>query len=164
MIQVLERFWMDYSPIIVAISAAITLIGAGFTLFKNNSISERSVTRTDQAEKSLSAEHSILLERTADTKAAVIKMQDTIQSVQVEQFNDRAERKIHYASLDDAQKQLADSAGDMGKFAQEFARIAAENQELRQKVLLLEQTIAKMQAQQERRPDPRRDTGWEMEL
>lgn len=171
MIQGAEKIWVVCGGITIIISAAIILIGVAYALLKNNSISEKSVKRTEQAEMILSAEHEslaaeqqMLMDRTADTKAAIFKVQDTLTSVRDGQINDRAERKIHYASLDVAQKRLVDSATNIGKYAQEFARIAAENQELRQKALLLEQTIAKMQAQQERRPGPRRDTDWEMEL
>ena len=163
MIQGAEKIWVVCGGITIIISAAIILIGVAYALLKNNSISEKSVKRTEQAEMILSAEHEslaaqqqMLLERTAAAEKIMSQIHNALLDV-------RSER-IHYAILDDDQKRLVDSATNIGKYAQEFARIAAENQELRQKVLLLEQTIAKMQAQQERRPGPRRDTDWEIEL
>ena len=163
MIQGAEKIWVVCGGITIIISAAIILIGVAYALLKNNSISEKSVKRTEQAEMILSAEHEslaaqqqMLLDRTAAAEKIMSQIHNAL-------LNVRSER-IHYAILDDDQKRLVDSATNIGKYAQEFARIAAENQELRQKALLLEQTIAKMQAQQERRPGPRRDTDWEMEL
>ncbi|BDF70349.1 hypothetical protein CE91St41_24240 [Oscillospiraceae bacterium] len=163
MIQGAERIWVVCGGITIIISAAIILIGVAYALLKNNSISEKSVKRTEQAEMILSAEHEslaaqqqMLLDRTAAAEKIMSQIHNALLDV-------RSER-IHYAILDDDQKRLVDSATNNGKYAQEFARVAAENQELRQKALLLERTIAKMQAQQERRPGPRRDTDWEMEL
>lgn len=45
----------------------------------------------------------------------------------------------------------------------ELSRVQQENGELRQRCAQLEQSIAKIQAQQERRTGLRRDTDWEME-
>ena len=163
MIQGAERIWVVCGGITIIISAAIILIGVAYALLKNNSISEKSVKRTEQAEMILSAEHEslaaqqqMLLDRTAAAEKIMSQIHNALLDV-------RSER-IHYAILDDDQKRLVDSATNIGKYAQEFARVAAENQELRQKAPLLERTIAKMQAQQERRPGPRRDSDWEMEL
>lgn len=136
---------MNYGAVITAVSAAIVLIGVVFNLLKNNSISEGSIDRTEQAESkltaehiarssehdSLSSEHKLLLERSADMKSSMSSMCGIIQEDRLQRTKDQAEQKIQYASLSDAQKHLDDHAREIGKFADEFRRLAAENTELK---------------------------------
>lgn len=151
MLKALGAFWMDYGAILTLIACALTMAGAGYTLFNNSSISTKAVDRTAAAEKSLSTEHKLLLERTADSKETMRCIQGAVSAVdaRIIKTNERlieasAERKIQYASLTDAQKKLADSAGNMGKFAEEFARIAQENARLKQEVQALRMDLHHM--------------------
>lgn len=192
----LEAFWMDYGQIIIAVSAAVTLIGAAFTLFKNNSISEKAVNRTEQAEGKLSVEHSKLsmaqeriLERTADSKqttvavqAKIEKLQDTVYEMHRDQTTERVQRKIQFLTLKDAQKKLVSSADDIGKFAQDYLRIATALEELQRDSTRREgeqhSEIARLKSELEQlkkenaqlrlrlprsRPAPSREDGWDME-
>lgn len=148
MLKALGVFWMNYGEVIIAISAAITLLGVVFTFFKNNSISTRAVDRTGEAEKTLSAEHTalsakqeIVLERTADSKATLLRLQDTLSATDKRLIEAEAERKVRYATLSDAQRRLVDSAENMGRFSEEFSKLVKENVELRQENQALRQHI-----------------------
>lgn len=130
-LTILEGIWVDYKDSIMLLSAAVTLIGVVFSLIKSGSLSKESVDRTAQAENTLKADHTLLLERSADIKASVYSMCSAIQDDRVQRAKNQAEQKAQYASLSDAQKRLDDHAREIGKFADEFRRLAAENAELK---------------------------------
>lgn len=141
MLKALGVFWMEYGEIIVLTSAVVTLIGVVFTLFKNNSIANSTSDRVESKGNQLSSEHSrlnsehsiqsiehrSLLEKVADTKSEVNEVKKTVTDVNIRLIQADADNKVRFANLDDAQKQLCSSAENMGKFADEFMRMAAEN-------------------------------------
>lgn len=55
-----------------------------------------------------------------------------------------AERKARFSNLDDAQKKLYSSAEDIGKFSEEFMRLAADNKLLTEKNISLSRENAEL--------------------
>ena len=159
---------MNYGEIIVAVSAAITLLGVVFNLFKSNRISEKAVERTGEAEKSLSAEHksisavqTIVLERTADSKAAVQQLVATVEGIDRRMIQSDADRKIQFASLDAKHQLLVKSAKDIGVFSEEFLKLSEENIAMKKEIFALraENKTLRQRLSQERELDE-----WEPEL
>jgi len=148
MLQVLGEFWMDYGNVIVLTCAAVTLIGAVFTLFHNNSISSGTVDKVESKGNQLSgehgklstehdklaAEHSIqsgeharILDKLVDAKSEIREVKKTVSDVNIRLIQTEADNKLRFINLDDAQKKLCSSAEDIGKFSAEFTRLAEEN-------------------------------------
>lgn len=160
MLKALGVFWMEYGEIIVLTSAVVTLIGVVFTLFKNNSIANSTSDRVESKGNQLSSEHSrlnsehsiqsiehkSLLEKVADTKSEVTEVKKTVSDVNIRLIQADADNKVRFANLDDTQKQLCGSAENMGKFADEFMRMAAENKLLREQNAQLSRDKAELVA------------------
>lgn len=91
---------MNSGEIITALTAAIVLIGAVITFLKNNSIPKEAVDRTATAEctlkaehAGLTAEHALLLERSADMKTSVSSMYNTMQADRLQRAKEQAEQE-----------------------------------------------------------------------
>lgn len=144
MLKVIGDFWMEYGEIIVLTSAVVTLIGVVFTLFRNNSIANSTTDRVESKGNQLSGEHSRLssehsvqsvehnsiLEKVIDTKSEIGEVRKTVSDVNIRLIQADADNKLRFINLDDAQKKLCSSAEDIGKFSEEFMRLAAENKQL----------------------------------
>ncbi|SHN87925.1 hypothetical protein [Desulfitobacterium chlororespirans] len=151
MLDWIGEFWMDYGSMIIAISAAITLLGAVFTLFKNNSISTKAVDRTDQAErvllaenKTLSAEHKtlaaeqkILLERTADNKAALGEVQKVVTAIDKRAEMEKEIRETRERLLDPQQFAVKEAVDKIYAMSENWQRLITENAGLREQVVEL---------------------------
>ena len=163
MLDMIGAVWMDYGSVIIAISAAVTLLGAVFNLMKNNSISEKAVKQTGQTlsvgQKALSAEHSILLERSAGSQEVLQSLSSSLREIDRRMLQADAERKVQFLTLDAQRQQLVKSAGDMGRFAEEYIRLSAENQTLKQTVERLQRKLNTLQAQFPREPEEEEE--WE---
>lgn len=141
MLQALGDFWMENGDIVVLISAAVTLIGVVFTLFRNNSISSSTIDKVESKGNQLSGEHGRLnsehsiqsgehariLDKVMDAKSEISEVKKTVTDVNIRLIQSDADNKVHFANLNDAQKRLCSSAEDIGKFSAEFARLAEEN-------------------------------------
>lgn len=159
---------MDYGNIIVAISAAITLLGVIFNLFKSNRISDKAVDRTSEAEKTLSAEHKgisatqiILLERTADSKASVQKIATAVEAIDRRMVLSDTDRKLQFASLDAKHQMLVKSADDIGKFSEEFLKLSADYVTMQKEMSTLR---AENEALRQELAREKRQGEWEPEL
>jgi len=179
---------MNWSEVVTLVACALTMVGAAFTLFKNNSISNKTVDRTADAESRLSTEHKmlsteiktlnsnqiVLTERTSDTKAGMNEIRKSVQEMNHTLIQSDTDRKLQFATLSDAQKNLVQSADNIGKFAGEFQRLATElvktKSELQQQLSVnqhLKLTIQKLnvridnleRSEQQRQFD--RDDEWE---
>ncbi|MEA4954829.1 MAG: hypothetical protein VB096_04880 [Pseudoflavonifractor sp.] len=166
--KALEEFWISYGEIFTTISAAITLIGVTFNLFKSNRISEKAVDHTSEAEKALSAEHkaldathTILLERTAGSKLAVQQLSTTVSQIDRRMVQTDAERKLQFASLNAEHQSLIKSAGDIWKFSERYLELSAQYAELQKEASTLREENAVLR--RELSQGPERDD-WEQEL
>lgn len=171
MLDTIGAVWRDYGSVIIAISAAVTLLGAVFNLMQNNSISEKAVKQTGQTlsagqealsadHKALSAEHSalrsdhsILLERSAGSQEVLQSLSSSLREIDRRMLQADAERKVQFLTLDAQRQQLVKSAGDMGRFAEEYIRLSAENQTLKQTVERLQRKLNTLQAEFPREPE-----------
>ncbi len=149
---------MDYGSIIIAISAAITLLGVVFTFLKNNSISTGAIDRTAQAEKTLSAEHAklsaehaklsaenatlstenkILLERTSDNKAALGEVQKVVTSIDKRAEMEKEVRETRERLLDPQQFAVKEAVDKIYAMSENWQKLIAENAGLREQVVEL---------------------------
>jgi len=156
MFKALGEFWMDYGAIVVLISAAITLVGVVFTLFKNNSIANGTIDKVESKGKELSGEHSRLssehsniIEKLSGTKTEVTEIRQTVSEVRIQLVQNEADRKAQYANLTDAQKKLCDSAENIGKFSGEFQRLVTTNRGLAEENTRLKEELLRMTEENE---------------
>lgn len=170
---------MQYGEVIVAISAAITLIGVVFNLFKSNSIFKEAVEETKKAETTLSSEHKVLearqtifLNQAQNSAAALQEVSSSLQRIDRRLLRSDPEWQKQFSSLDAQQKALVQSADQIGHFAGEYMKLIAENQrlqeqvtELRDQLRLLQEENTKLRtAHPKPQPKPSREEDWEPDL
>lgn len=165
MLNALEAFWMDYGALITMISAAIVLISTAYTIFKNNSISDKTADKVESKGQQLSSEHGKLssehgklssehsnLEKDHEmirgtlstTGSQVADVWKTLAAVDARLAQTDADRKLNYANLPDAQKALVESAANVGRFSDAFLKISDENNRLKQENAQLQQQKAEI--------------------
>ena len=182
MIQFSEGLWMD-AFIIALIGAAGALIAAIVSGIYSNRKINKELALHDQkslsGHEALSKEHQGLAKDTekltTQINAQFSRVSHDVHVIRERQTEDRVKQELQYSNLSEAQKHLAQSAVDVGKFVQEFGRLVAENQQLRQENMRLQQnlqdlqiTLEKLQRTvhpQQNRPNPQapslRDDGLE---
>ena len=132
-----------------------------------------------QEHQSLSKEHQEII-RSAERESAKIvwkteqvndqiaQVASDVRVVRERQAEERAKRDLQYASLTEAQKILYGNAAEIGRFAQEFARLAAENEKIRtdntrlraekekaqQELASLKERMRQMEPQPQPQPEP----------
>lgn len=107
-----------------------------------------------QEHQSLSKDHQEII-RSAERESAQVNNQiaqvaSDVRVVRERQAEERAKRDMQYASLTEAQKILYGNAAEIGRFAQEFARLAAENEKTRAENAQLREEMEKARQTEKR--------------
>lgn len=129
---------------IIAAGAAIAaaIISAVVTTRKLDKTVAIHDTKTDGAHTALSKEHVGLSKEHDGLKAQVALVGGDVSFLRDEKLKEQG--RVEHLSA--AQRQLTDSAENIGKFAVEFARLAAENAALRQENTRLTQQLCELEA------------------
>ena len=159
-----EGFFME--AILIALIGAIGALTAAIVsgIYSNRKIGKELALhdqKSGSGQGSLSQEHQSLSKdhqeiiRSAERESAQVNNQiaqvaSDVRVVRERQAEERAKRDMQYASLTEAQKILYGNAAEIGRFAQEFARLAAENEKTRAENAQLREEMEKARQTEKR--------------
>jgi len=100
--------------------------------------------------RSAERESAKIVRETAQVNNQIAQVASDVRVVRERQAEERAKRDMQYASLTEAQKILYGNAAEIGRFAQEFARLAAENEKTRAENAQLREEMEKARQTEKR--------------